>query len=55
MNRDKKIVLAAELWRKTEREVIANKADGEKQREHYHAKMQLREAIDTKSHEGAPT
>lgn len=47
MDQDKEQVLIdAKKWRETEKQVIANKSDGEAQRQHFRAKMKLRTSTD---------
>lgn len=46
MNQDEQIIKAARRWRETEREMIADKANQEKGRQHHFAKRKLRDAVD---------
>ena len=46
MNADKRLTTAATEWRRTEKEVIADKSNTEKQQAHQKAKMRLRDATE---------
>ena len=46
LNADKRLTTAAQEWRRTEKEVIADKANTEKQQAHQKAKMRLRDATE---------
>lgn len=48
MDADQKILIASKKMRATEKEVIADKSDAEKQRKHFFAKRDWRAAQDEK-------
>lgn len=54
MNADKRLNDAAQEWRRTEKEVIADKANTDKQQAHQRAKMRLRDATDMIIRAGTP-
>lgn len=46
MNADQRLTNAAQEWRRTERDLIADKANTDKQQAHQKAKMRLRDATE---------